>query len=121
MTVPSATLSSTGQLKLTLRNSNDFDVTGSAQLKSTNPIAAQRRKPRPKRVTFATKAFRISPGGRVTVTLKLSRSKLATVKKLKSVKATLTLTLRDPSGDSRTVSRKVTLKAPKPKRNRRRG
>jgi hypothetical protein len=103
-------------VRFTLVNANDFDVTGRATLKSARPIAGASQRRRRRVVTFGSRSFTIPANGRRAVALKLSRRNRAVVKRLRSVRVRLSLSLSDPSGGTRTASRTFALKPPKARR-----
>jgi hypothetical protein len=64
-----------------------------------------------KRTTTIGKGKAMSPGGKVTVPVKLTGKAKKRLKKLRSLKATLVVTATDSAGNrSKPVKRKLTLK-----------
>jgi len=59
---------------------------------------------------LATKSFTVPGSGKVTLKMKLTRQKLALLRRKRTIKTRLTVTLRDIAGGSSVASKTVTLK-----------
>jgi hypothetical protein len=63
--------------------------------------------------TLARKSFKVGRSGRVRLTLRLSRKNFRLLKRRRSIKTKLIVTLRNSAGLTSKASKRVTLKAPK--------
>jgi len=61
-------------------------------------------------VKLATKSFRVPGSGKVTLKMRLSRKKLALLRRKRTIKTKVTVTLRDAAGNSSRASKAVTFK-----------
>ncbi len=59
---------------------------------------------------LATKSFRVPGSGRVKLTVTLARKKLALLRRKRTIRAKVTVTLRDAAGNSSRASKTVTFK-----------
>ncbi len=102
-------VSKKGVLKVTVANPNDFRLKGKVSLKAG-------------RLKVGSKAFSIGAAKRSgTVRIKLSRRAFRTLKRRRRMAVTATVTGRGPIGKSRTLRKKLSIKAPpRPKKRRRR-
>ncbi|MGH2959309.1 MAG: hypothetical protein ACRDKE_06870, partial [Solirubrobacterales bacterium] len=97
LSATSTKIGSSGKLKVRIRNRNDFSVKGS--------LAGTVGKAKIKSKSFAIKAK-----GSKTVQLKLSKSLQKLLLEKGKLKVQLKAKLKSPSGKSRTVKKKLTLK-----------
>ncbi|MCW2989088.1 MAG: hypothetical protein JWM24_2026 [Solirubrobacterales bacterium] len=105
-----------GQLSLRAHNGNGFAVRAvSLDVSSLVGTANGRLLTRPHPTTFltSTKAIAIKAGKTATLKGQLSRSGLATLKRLKHVRVQVSVVLRTPKGIRSVVTSKGTLHAPK--------
>jgi hypothetical protein len=65
------------------------------------------------RRTLARKSFKVPRSGRVRLTLRLSRKNFRLLKRRRSIKTKLTVTLRNTAGLTSKASKRVTLRAPR--------
>jgi Ca2+-binding RTX toxin-like protein len=100
----SVKVSRTGRFSYSLRAG--ARLAGKAVFRSVNKVRTSRRA----RVTLATKAFTAPSNGKVTLKIKLSRRALATLRRNRTIKTKVTVTLRNAAGLSSVASTTVTLK-----------
>jgi len=81
-------------------------LTGRAVFRSVRKVRISRRA----RVTLAAKSFTVPGSGKVTLKMKLSRKKLAILRRNRRIKTRVTVTLKNAAGRSSVASTTVTLK-----------
>ncbi|MDQ3029018.1 MAG: hypothetical protein M3R09_03090 [Actinomycetota bacterium] len=81
-------------------------LSGKAVFRSVKKVRTSRRA----RVTLAAKSFTVPGGGKVTLKMKLSRKKLAILRRNRRIKTKVTVTLKNAAGRSSVASTTVTLK-----------
>ena len=81
-------------------------LSGKAVFRSVKKVRTSRRA----RVTLAAKSFTVPGNGRVTLKMKLSRKKLAILRRNRRIKTRVTVTLKNAAGRSSVASTTVTLK-----------
>jgi hypothetical protein len=113
----SSGVSATTRLVIVITNANGFSVSGTIAGETTTAIAAKRRA---RRVKLKAASFTIAPHAKTKVRLKLPAKLVSLLKRRGKLSLRLKVTVRDPAGQSRTVSKTVAprLKKPKPKRKR---
>jgi hypothetical protein len=117
----SITVDRTGNAALRLVNANAFAVSGSVALATVGGKAtATRREKKPtKPVSLGSAAYQLPASGRAVVGFKVSKRGRALLRHSPRLKATATITARDPAGTSLSTNAAATLKAAKkPKRKR---
>ena len=98
-------LKGTRQLAIVITNGNGFAVAGRLSGQTTQAFAAKRR-----HVKLATKSFTVRAHSKVTVRPRLG-SKLASLLRHRGrLSLRLRLTVKDPAGNSRTVTKRVTAR-----------
>jgi Ca2+-binding RTX toxin-like protein len=100
----SVTVSRTGRFSYSLRAG--ARLAGKAVFRSVKKVRTSRRA----RVTLATKSFTAPSSGKVTLKIKLSRKALATLRRNRTIKSKVTVTLKNAAGLSSVASTTVTLK-----------
>ena len=86
-------------------------LSGKAVFRSAKKVRISRRA----RVKLAAKSFTVPGTGRVKLKMKLSRKKLAILRRNKRIKTRVTVTLKNAAGRSSVASTTVTLKRPAPR------
>jgi sugar lactone lactonase YvrE len=90
-------------------------LTGTAVFESVKKVRLSRKQ----KVTLAKKSFRVPASGKVTLRIKLSKKKFRILKLNRKIRTSVTVTLKNTAGLTSKASKKLTVKAPKPKRRRR--
>lgn len=93
LSATSTKIAKNGRLKIRVRNANDFSVTGTV-----------------KAAKLKSKKAAVKAAGSKTVTLTLTKSLRKTLAKKGKLKLTVTAKIKSPSGATRTVKKKLTLK-----------
>jgi RTX calcium-binding nonapeptide repeat (4 copies) len=101
-----------GPLKVRVQNANGFTVTGEASGQTTKKIDVSRKR----RVKLKAKGFSVGANAKKTVKLTLPAALRRLLKRTGKLSLRLTVRVKDPAGNTRTVTKKVT---PKLKRRRR--
>lgn len=94
------------RLSLTFTNTNDFSVRVSLKIRSSKRLRVGGRR---RTVTFVSKSFTLGPESKRTITFRISRSNLRLLRKLRRIRVTATLSLRDPTGGKATVRKRFTF------------
>ena len=103
-----------GQSRSWSPNANAFTVGGRISGKTAKPVTA---KPRKRRFKLKSKTFRVAAKRKTTVRLKMPRKLSLLLKRNGKLKLRLRANLRDPAGNTRTVTKTV---RPRLKRERKR-
>ena len=93
-----------GPLPVRIVNANGFAVTGSVSGQTTAPVAVARKR----RVKLKAKSFNVGANARKTVKLKLPAALQRTLRRTGKLSLRLTVRVKDPAGNSRTVKKKIT-------------
>jgi hypothetical protein len=108
----SITVSSKGGFKFSFRATPG--LTGTAVFGSVKKVRVSRKQ----KVTLAKKSFRVPASGKVTLKIKLSKKIFRILKLNRTIRTSVTVTLKNAAGRTSKASKKLTIKAPKPKRRR---
>ena len=90
----------------------DAGAQGQCRLRECGEVRISRKK----RVTLARKSFTVPASGKVTLTIKLSKKNLRILKLNRKIRTQVTVKLRNTAGLTSSASKKITLKASKPRR-----
>jgi hypothetical protein len=93
-----------GPLPVRIVNANGFAVTGAVSGQTTAPVTVSRKR----RVKLKAKSFSVGANARKTVKLKLPVALQRVLKRTGKLSLRLTVRVKDPAGNTRTVKRKVT-------------
>ena len=88
-------------------------LTGTATFRSASPIRVSRATRRKQRLTLAIRSFSVSPSGRVTLRIRLSRQRFRILQLNRKIRTRLTVTLGNAAGLTSTAGKQITLEAPK--------
>ena len=102
-----------GPVPVRVANGNDFDVTGVLAGRTSTKVTVSRRR----FVRLRAKAFTVGPRAATTVKLRLPKPLRRLLRRTRRLSLRLTATVRDPSGNTRTVRKRV---SPRLKQRRRR-
>jgi hypothetical protein len=94
----------TGPLKIRVTNGNGFAVTGRLAGRTTKPVSAARKR----RIALKPKPFSLDAKAKTTVKLKLPTGLRRLLRRTGKLSLRLTAKVNDPSGNTRTMKRKVT-------------
>ena len=95
-----------GPLPVRIVNANGFAVTGSVSGQTTAPVAVARKR----RVKLKAKSFSVGANARKTVKLKLPAALQRTLRRTGKLSLRMTVRVKDPAGNRRTVKKKITPK-----------
>jgi hypothetical protein len=101
-----------GPLRVQLSNANDFPITGELSGGTAKPVSVSRKR----RIELRAKAFRVDAHATKTIRLKLPKALRRLLTRTHELKLRLTATVKDPSGNTRTVTKRVTPKLKKRRR-----
>jgi hypothetical protein len=101
-----------GPIKVRVRNGNGFVVAGKLRGETTKKVAASRKR----RVRLKAKAFRVAARASKTIKLGLPKALRKPLARERKLTLRLIAKVRDPAGNTRTVSKRVTLRLKKPRR-----
>ena len=88
-------------------------LAGKAVLKSVGKVRVSRKA----RVTLTRRSFTVPASGKVTLEIRLSKKNFRILKLNRKIRTRMTVKLTNAAGLSSTAGKKITLKAPKPRRN----
>jgi hypothetical protein len=103
-----------GRVTASLANRNPFAISGYASVVSKAKVRVTRT--RSAVLRFGHSAFKLATTGSARFAIKLSRTNLALLKRLKRVRIVVAMTLHDRAGHSAKVRAVLTLTAPKTRR-----
>ncbi|MGH8575128.1 MAG: hypothetical protein ACREX8_21540, partial [Gammaproteobacteria bacterium] len=106
---PRVRVNGRGRFMLTLRAAPG--LRGRTMLRSTRKVRVSPSSSR--RLTLARTTFKVAPPGRVTLSLRLSRRNLRTLRHNGKINTTLTITLTDATSLTATARKRITLMAPR--------
>ena len=89
-------------------------LTGRATIDSAAKVRVSRRTNGRKRVALARESFVVGPGGKVTLTIRLSRTNRRILRLNRRISTQVTVTLENAAGMTTRSSRKITLESAKP-------
>ena len=105
-----------GPIRVRVNNRNGFAITGRLSGRTTNKVTVSKRR----RVKLKAKSFKVGAKKRKTVRLRLPKSLRRVLKRKGSLRLRLTAKVKDPSGKTRTVNKRVKPKLKKKKRKKKR-
>jgi hypothetical protein len=101
-----------GPIKVRVANGNGFAVTGKLRGETAKKVAASRKR----RIRLKAKAFSVAAHTRRTIKLGLPKALRKQLARRRRLTLRLIADVRDPAGNTRTVSKRVTLRLKKQRR-----
>jgi hypothetical protein len=106
-----------GPLAVVVSNANGFAISGDVAGQTAQAVVARRRKAR--RIALKTKAFKVAARSKTTVKLTLPKALRKLLKRKGKLKLSLRARVRDPAGNTRSVTKTVSPRLKKKSKRKR--